>query len=51
MDEALDGLRAALEPDWGGGAYGVVLEGGEIAVGDPVAWDQISLPLAASPAG
>ena len=38
MDEALDGLRKALEPDWGGGAFGGVLEGGEIAVGDRVRW-------------
>ena len=38
MDEALDGLRKALEPSWGGGAFGVVLEGGEITVGDRVRW-------------
>ena len=43
MDEALPGLRAALEPEWGGGAYGVVIEGGEIAVGDAVAWEQTTL--------
>jgi MOSC domain-containing protein YiiM len=51
MDEAHEGLRAALEPEWGGGAFGVVLEGGEIAVGDPVAWEQATLPLDAPPEG
>lgn len=33
MDEQVPGLRAALA-DWGGGAYGVVLDDGEIAVDD-----------------
>jgi MOSC domain-containing protein YiiM len=51
MDEALPGLRTALEPEWGGGAYGVVIEGGEIAIGDPVAWEQPTPPPAASRAG
>lgn len=39
MDQAVAGLRAALEPEWGGGAYGVVLEGGELTIGDAVAWE------------
>lgn len=39
MDEALPGLRAALGRDWRGGAFGEVLDDGEIAVGDPVRWD------------
>jgi MOSC domain-containing protein YiiM len=38
MDEALPGLRAAMRPAWGGGAFGVILDSGEIRVGDPVQW-------------
>ena len=39
MDEALDGLREAMKPAWGGGAFAEVLDDGLIAVGDPVGWD------------
>jgi MOSC domain-containing protein YiiM len=38
MEEAQLGLRAAMYPNWGGGAYGEVLDDGEIAVGDVVRW-------------
>ncbi len=38
MDDARPGLQAALGPEWRAGAYGEVVEGGEIAVGDPVRW-------------
>ena len=38
MDEAYAGLRRAMASDWGGGVYAEVLEDGEIAVGDEVAW-------------
>jgi MOSC domain-containing protein YiiM len=38
MEEAHRGLRAAMYENWGGGAYGEVLDGGMIAVGDPVYW-------------
>lgn len=34
MDEQCAGLRAALEVGWGGGAHGVVIEGGSVRVGD-----------------
>lgn len=36
MDEALSGLREALGPDWRGGAFGGVVVGGSVRVGDPV---------------
>jgi len=39
MDEACDGLRAKLEPHWGGGAFAQVIVGGTIRVGDVVQWE------------
>jgi len=39
MDAAVNGLRATLEPDWRGGAHGVVLGDATVRVGDPVGWD------------
>jgi MOSC domain-containing protein YiiM len=38
MDEALPGLRGAMARNWGGGVFAMVLDDGEIAVGDEVAW-------------
>lgn len=38
MDEAHPGLRRALEPDWRAGAYGELLDDGELALGDAVDW-------------
>ena len=40
MDEALPGLRAAMKLNWGGGSFGEVLDGGPVAVGSEVGWDQ-----------
>jgi MOSC domain-containing protein YiiM len=39
MDEALQGLRAALERARAGGIYAEVLEGGVVGIGDPVRWE------------
>jgi MOSC domain-containing protein YiiM len=38
MDEALPGLRERMASPWYGGAYGQIVIGGSIAVGDAVAW-------------
>jgi MOSC domain-containing protein YiiM len=38
MDEACPGLQDALKSNWGGGAWGDVLDDGEIRVGDRVNW-------------
>ena len=38
MEEACRGLREAMEPHWGGGAWAEVIRGGEIRVSDPVSW-------------
>jgi hypothetical protein len=42
MDEAWPGLRATMFDHWGGGAFGEVVVGGEIRVGDVVSWDDAS---------
>jgi MOSC domain-containing protein YiiM len=38
LEEACPGLQKAMYADWAGGAFGEVLDEGEIAVGDIVRW-------------
>lgn len=40
MDDAAPGLQAAMRERWGGGVYGLVLDDGEVVVGDEVRWDR-----------
>lgn len=39
MDEAQQGLRAALGVSWRGGVYGEVVEGGVMREGDAATWE------------
>ena len=38
MEEACPGLQKAMYDNWAGGAFGAVLNDGEITVGDSVSW-------------
>ena len=40
METIAEGLRAALTPDWRGGALAQVIEGGRISVGDTIEVEQ-----------
>jgi MOSC domain-containing protein YiiM len=42
MEEAMPGLRAAMYPDWRGGAFAQILDGGPVRVGDVVVWEEES---------
>ncbi len=39
MDAQCEGLTTALDPEWNGGAFGIVLDDGEVRVGDAVEWE------------
>lgn len=39
MDEAFPGLRSAMFPDWRGGAYGEIVVGGSLTIGETAYWD------------
>jgi MOSC domain-containing protein YiiM len=41
MDEAFEGLRKAMDPNWYGGVYGEVLDDGSISIGDKVSWEPV----------
>jgi MOSC domain-containing protein YiiM len=40
MEEAVPGLRALMYPQWKGGAFGQILDGGAVSVGDAVEWEE-----------
>ena len=44
MDAATPRLRESLAPAWRGGAFGEVVNGGRIRIGDPVAWAKNETP-------
>lgn len=40
MDEKFQGLQNALKPNWNGGAFGKILDGGKISVGATTMWEE-----------
>jgi len=45
----LENARRVVRADWAGGVFAEVLEGGEIAVGDAVAWENAIPPADVRP--
>jgi MOSC domain-containing protein YiiM len=43
MDDARAGLREALKKDWRAGAFGEIVEGGTVRVGDDAEWIEESV--------
>jgi MOSC domain-containing protein YiiM len=50
MDEAHEGMRAAMDGDWRGGAFGQVLDDGVVSVGDVVQWEAVVAAAGEQPA-
>ncbi len=48
MEEAHAGLQEAMRPNWKGGAFGEVMKGGVINVGDSVQWVEAPVSLQSS---
>jgi len=48
MEESLRGLQEALRPEWRGGAFGEVLDDGEIRVGDAISWESVNQPASSA---
>ncbi len=48
MEQALPGLQSRMRSDWSGGVFAVVLDDGEISVGDGVRWEDESTSTAPS---
>jgi MOSC domain-containing protein YiiM len=43
MDERFPGLKNALKPNWNGGAFGKILDGGKIFIGDEIVWEEAEI--------
>lgn len=43
MDQAHQGLQAALSPRWRAGVYGEIVQGGRIALGDRAEWVAVAV--------
>lgn len=48
IEESLRGLQEALRPEWRGGAFGEVLDDGEIRIGDKVSWEPVNQTISSS---
>lgn len=51
MEESVAGLRAVMYPEWRGGAFAQVLDGGDVAVGDTVMWETNEMNAATTTGG
>ena len=45
MEAAVPGLKAAMSVPWGGGAFGEILNDGEITIGDVVAFEATPIAI------